>query len=157
MGAATTSPAPPSGRVERVLAFLERHPWITDALFVAIPLSLLTFAASRDSFYGQNPLLPGWVELTLSLTMTGVLALRRTLLLPAAMTVAGAALLMVVLLIPPSIQIVAVPITVYTVAKFGSPKISRAFLGLGLAGAVLVLVPYAANVYWIGPASARRR
>ena len=150
MGAATTSPAPPSGRVERVLAFLERHPWITDALFVAIPLSLLTFAASRDSFYGQNPLLPGWVELTLSLTMTGVLALRRTLLLPAAMTVAGAALLMVVLLIPPSIQIVAVPITVYTVAKFGSPKISRAFLGLGLAGAVLVLVPYAANVYWIG-------
>lgn len=152
MGAATTPPAQPSGRVERVLAFLERHPWITDALFVAIPLSLLTFAASRDSFYGQNPLLPGWIELAVALTMTGALALRRTWLVPAAMTVAGAALLMVVLLIPPSIQIVAVPITVYTVAKFGSPKVSRAFLGLGLAGAVLVLVPYAANVFWIGPA-----
>ena len=151
MGDATTPLAPPSGRVERVLAFLERQPWITDALFVAIPLSLLAYA-SQDSFYGQNPFLPGWVELTLSLTMTGVLALRRTLLVPAAMTVAVAALLMVVLLIPPSFQIVAVPITVYTVAKFGSPKVSKAFLGLGLAGAVLVLIPYAANVFWIEPA-----
>src|SRR5699024_1985623 len=138
MGDATTPLAPPSGRVERVLAFLERQPWITDALFVAIPLSLLTYA-SQDSFYGPNPFPPGWVELTLSLTMTGVLALRRTLLVPAAMTIAAAALLMVVLLIPPSFQIVAVPITVYTVAKFGSPKVSKAFLGLGLAGAVLVL------------------
>lgn len=151
MGAATNPPAPPSGRVERVLAFLERHPWITDALFVAIPLSVLTYA-SQDSFYGRNPLLPGWIELGVALTMTGVLALRRTWLVPAALTVAGTALLMVVLLIPPSIQIVAVPITVYTVAKFGSPKVSRAFLGLGLAGAVLVLVPYAANVFWIEPA-----
>lgn len=150
MGDATAPPAPPSGGVERVLAFLERQPWITDALFVAMPLSLLSYA-SRDAFYGHNLFLPGWVELVLSLTMTGVLTLRRSLLVPAAVTVVAAALLMVVLLIPPSIQILAVPITVYTVAKFGSPKVSRAFLGVGLAGSLLVLVPYVANVFWIGP------
>lgn len=153
MGEVASRSGPPSGGVERFLAFLERQPWITDALFVAIPLSVLTYA-SQDSFYGRNPLLPGWVELAVALTMAGVLALRRTWVVPAAMMVAGTALLMVVLLIPPSIQIVAVPITVYTVAKFGSPKASRAFLGLGLAGAVLVLVPYAANVFWIGPSGA---
>ena len=151
MGEVASRSGPPSGGVERFLAFLERQPWITDALFVAIPLSVLTYA-SQDSFYGRNPLLPGWVELAVALTMAGVLALRRTWVVPAAMTVAGTALLMVVLLVPPSIQIVAVPITVYTVAKFGSPRASRAFLGLGLAGAVLVLVPYAASVFWIGPA-----
>ncbi|MDX2356732.1 sensor histidine kinase [Dietzia sp. PP-33] len=155
MGDATAPATPPSGGVERVLVFLERQPWITDALFVAMPLSLLSYA-SRDAFYGHNLFLPGWVELVLSLAMTGVLALRRTLLVPAAVTVAAAALLMVVLLIPPSIQILAVPITVYTVARFGSPKVSRTFLGIGLAGSLLVLVPYSANVFGIGlPAAGR--
>lgn len=155
MGEAASRSGPSSSGVERVLSFLERQPWITDALFVAMPLSLLSYA-SRDAFYGQNPFLPGWVGLALSLTMTGVLALRRTLMIPAAVTVTAAALLMVVLLIPPSIQILAVPITVYTVAKFGSPQVSKSFLGVGLAGSLLVLVPYVANVFWFGPSATGR-
>lgn len=139
--------------VERTLAFLDRRPWITDTLFLVLPLTLidLTMLTVLNNVDFVRDRL--WLSVGVSLAMTLPLAVRRVWVVPSAWAVAVVSLVTVVWLAPPTFAAVAVPVVVYTTTKFASRRASRFFFALGMIGSLLLAIPTAATVY-LGPDAA---
>ncbi|WP_237141511.1 sensor histidine kinase [Serinicoccus hydrothermalis] len=113
-------------------------PWLLDAALVgALLLFVLVTGAGLAG--------PGYV--LVSLVQIVPLLWRRSHPLTAALAVAGGCLLQVVLLDRPVPANVAVLLAVYSAAGFGSRRTSRIVLGVGLVGAVLAGLDWAASIY----------
>lgn len=125
--------------------YLSRRPWIFDGLFLALPLALLSvpFTLATESVdvaadYGATDFTtPAWISVVLTLAMCLPLTFRRTHPEISTGVIAGAAALQVLTMAGPNLSAVAVPIALYSCAKYASVRVSRIFLVVGLFGAFL--------------------
>lgn len=140
MSAAKPSP------LDRLAALLDRRPWIVDSVFLALPLVLMALALMSTptvtSVLGLTPLAH-----VLTFAMILALAFRRMWPVPMATVVAVAGFLLVAIVATPGVAAISPPIMVATVAKFGSARASRVFLGVGLAASLLVMVPFVGTAF----------
>ena len=113
-------------------------PWLPDAALVGVLLFFLLFLGAG---------LGSPASLVLSVLQIVPLLWRRTRPLPVALVVAGGCALQVVLMDTPMPANVAVLIAVHSAAGFGSRRDSRLVLALGLLGAVVAALDWAASIY----------
>lgn len=117
-------------------AYIDR-PWIGDGLLWAAPAAWL----SVNSVLGRvwvdiTSTAPQWLHIVVALLMTVPLALRRLRPLVSSILIAVGCVVSLLSGTGPSTAVIAVPLTVFSTAKWGSRTDSRIVLGLGLTGSV---------------------
>lgn len=132
----------------RVVRFFEQRPWLGDLLFKVLPLSFLawTFWGTSTGYYENEAYAVGFLGstvnralmLTLEMIVIAPLVISRIRPGLAATVMAVGAVLQIVTLSGPGFSVIAVPLAVYSCAKYGTRRVSRTFLLVGLGGAVLV-------------------
>ncbi|WP_180951820.1 histidine kinase [Brevibacterium jeotgali] len=128
---------PLSSAASRVRAVLSAHPWITDGLLWAAPVAWASVNSILSRVWvDTTSTTPQWVHVAIVLLMTVPLALRRLRPLVSSVLIAGGCVLSLLTGAGPSMAVIAVPLTVFSTAKWGSRTDSRIVLGLGLTGSV---------------------
>lgn len=126
-----------SSAASRARALLRGHPWIADGLLWAVPVAWLSVNSIRGQVWvDSTSTTPQWVHIAIVLLMTAPLALRRLRPLMSSVLIAVGCVLSLLAAAGPSMAVIAVPLTVFSTAKWGSRTDSRIVLGLGLTGSV---------------------
>lgn len=126
-----------SSAASRTRALLRGHPWIADGLLWAVPVAWLSVNSIRGQVWVDTAsTTPQWVHIAIVLLMTAPLALRRLRPLMSSVLIAVGCVLSLLTGAGPSMAVIAVPLTVFSTAKWGSRTDSRIVLGLGLTGSV---------------------
>lgn len=119
---------------------LTQRPWIIDGGLIALPLTLLSVLSAAQNqgytFFGGPA--PWGLVFALDLLTILPLTVRRMRPAWAAGLIALGALGQILTLVGPGFSAFTVPFVLYSVAKFGSRGASRLYLGVALAGAVLL-------------------
>lgn len=130
----------------RVVRFFEARPWLGDSVFKVLPLLFFVMVFWWWSY-------PGFAEWTTGMFGARVHAPTMTILellaiLPLALSrirpglaagiIAVAALGQMLLLFGPGVSSIAVPLVIYTCAKYGTRRVSLSYLVLGGIGGLLV-------------------
>ncbi|WP_051298062.1 sensor histidine kinase [Brevibacterium album] len=148
----STGPAPSAGPApapsthaqatsawSRVHAFFVRRPWISDGLFWALPLMVLTLmSTSGQVFVNLEAQVPIWVTAVIGLLMSAPLALRRSAPLLSSSIIAAGCLLSVVTTVGPTFAVVSVPLTIFSTTKWGTRTHGRIVLAMGMAGSLII-------------------
>src|SRR5699024_846027 len=123
--------------VSRARALLTAHPWVTDGLLWAAPVAWLSVNAILSRVWVDNTsTLPQALHVAVALLMTLPLALRRLRPVISSILIAVGCVLSLLTGAGPSPAIMAVPLTVFSTAKWGSRGDSRIVLVLGLIGSL---------------------
>lgn len=126
-----------SSTASRARSVLRAHPWITDGLLWAAPVAWLSVSSVQGRVWvDTTSTTPQWVHFAVALLMTAPLALRRRAPLVSSVLIATGCALSLLTGAGPSMAVIAVPLTVFSSAKWGSRTDSRIVLGLGLVGSL---------------------
>lgn len=134
-----SSPSPSSpphrawSRVRRVFA---AHPWISDGLLWALPVTWAGVSAVREmTWLEPRATVPMWVWVAITVLTTAPLVLRRVQPLLSSALIAVACCLALLTGLGPTFAIIAVPLTVFSTASWGTRAHARIVLVLGIVGA----------------------
>ncbi|MCQ9367524.1 histidine kinase [Brevibacterium sp. 91QC2O2] len=133
----------------KVARGLDRYPWAFDALFIALPLTLVQLLISGDLYLSSVRGAPIWwpesfgptlsvLRFWVTVAMCAILAVRRIWPVLIAWTMVALALCSLTFGATPDLHYVAVPITVYTTVVYAPRRWGTVFACLGYLGALLL-------------------
>lgn len=133
----STTTSTPRSAWMRLRGVLAAHPWIADGLLWALPVAVISVNSILARVWvNTTGTAPKWLDVVIALLMTLPLALRRMRPLPSSLLIAVGCVLTLLVATGPSPAVIAVPLTVFSTAKWGSRTDSRIVLILGLIGAL---------------------
>ena len=132
----TSASSPPHRAWSRVRRVFAAHPWISDGLLWALPVTWAGVSAVREmTWLEPRATVPMWVWVAITVLTTAPLALRRVQPLLSSVLIAVACCLALLTGLGPTFAIIAVPLTVFSTASWGTRAHARIVLVLGIVGA----------------------
>jgi signal transduction histidine kinase len=135
----STTASTPRSAWSRLHGVLRAHPWISDGLIWALPVAVISVnSIMARVLVNTTGIAPRWLDATIALLITLPLALRRLSPLTSSVLIAVGCTMAVFVGTGPSTAVIAVPLTVFSTAVWGSRRDSRIVLGLGLVGSLAI-------------------
>ena len=135
----STTASTPRSAWSRLRGVLRAHPWISDGLLWALPVAVVSVnSIMARVLVNTTGIAPRWLDATIALLITLPLALRRITPLTSSVLIAVGCTMAVLVGTGPSMAVIAVPLTVFSTAVWGSRRDSRIVLGLGLVGSLAI-------------------